>query len=180
MAIEKQIKEYSKRQRINLNKSDGFNDGDMVMIMSINEFEEIKQELMDLNTYKAKVNAYENGNELLKNIQVKNDNDMAIDNITNFYEKELTKKDNIISEKDKLIDKIRDEKNKEITRLKDIFSNYEKRVYGLNPFDVLFRKNKKLSDEFHSSIWIITDNEIDVTESKSISNKSMSDKDTAK
>lgn len=179
MAVEKQVKEYSKRQRINLNKSDGFTDGDIVMLMSIDEYEEIKKQLMDLNTYKAKVNAYEKGNELIKNIQVQNDNDKAIENITNFYEKELAKKDNELSEKDNLIDKIRDEKNKEINRLKDIFSNYEKRVYGLNPFDVILRRNKKLSDDFHNSIWIISNDEIEVTESKSISNKSVSNENTS-
>lgn len=155
MAVEKEVKEYSSRQRINLNKSDGFNDGDIVVIMPNNEFEEIKEQLMQLNTYKAKVNAYEKGNELLKGMSTDTSKD-----IVDSYEKRLDKKDDELKQKDK-----------EINRLKDIFSNYEKRVYGLNAFDVLFRRNKKLSDEFHNSIWIIKDNETIDTENKQISNK---------
>ena len=110
---------------------------------------------MQLNTYKAKVQAYETGNELLKGMSTDTSKD-----IVESYEKRLDKKDNELKEKDK-----------EISRLKDIFSNYEKRVYGLNPFDVILRRNKKLSDEFHNSIWIINDNETIDTENKMISNK---------
>ena len=44
MAVQKDVKEYSKRQRINLNKGDGFNDGDIVIVMAISEFEEIKEQ----------------------------------------------------------------------------------------------------------------------------------------
>lgn len=155
MPVQKDVKEYSSRQRINLNKGDGFNDGDIVIVMAINEFEEIKEQLMQLNTYKAKVQAYETGNELLKGMSTDTSKD-----IVESYEKRLDKKDNELKEKDK-----------EISRLKDIFSNYEKRVYGLNPFDVILRRNKKLSDEFHNSIWIINDNETIDTENKMISNK---------
>ena len=39
MSVQKDVKEYSGRQRINLNKGDGFNDGDIVIVMAINEFE---------------------------------------------------------------------------------------------------------------------------------------------
>ena len=155
MVVEKEVKEYSKRQRINLNKSDGFNDGDTVIILPINEFNEIKEQLMQLNNYKAKVEAYENGKELLKEITPDNTKD-----IVKAYEERLDKKDNELNEKDD-----------EINRLKDIFSNYEKRVYGLNAIDVLFRRNKKLSDEFHNSIWIIKKDNAEITETKKISNK---------
>ena len=34
MVLEKQVKEYSDRQRINLNKADGFNANDTVYILS--------------------------------------------------------------------------------------------------------------------------------------------------
>lgn len=155
MAVQKDVKEYSKRQRINLNKGDGFNDGDIVIVMAVSEFEEIKEQLIQLNTYKAKVEAYETGNELLKGMSTDSSKD-----IVEAYEKRLDKKDNQLNEKDN-----------EISRLKDIFSNYEKRVYGLNPFDVLLRRNKKLSDEFHNSIWIIAPDESEITETKKISNK---------
>lgn len=155
MAVQKDVKEYSKRQRINLNKGDGFNDGDIVIVMAISEFEKIKEQLIQLNTYKAKVEAYETGNELLKGMSTDSSKD-----IVEAYEKRLDKKDNQLNEKDN-----------EISRLKDIFSNYEKRVYGLNPFDVLLRRNKKLSDEFHNSIWIIAPDESEITETKKISNK---------
>ena len=155
MAVQKDVKDYSKRQRINLNKGDGFNDGDIVIVMAISEFEEIKEQLIQLNTYKAKVEAYETGNELLKGMSTDSSKD-----IVEAYEKRLDKKDNQLNEKDN-----------EISRLKDIFSNYEKRVYGLNPFDVLLRRNKKLSDEFHNSIWIIAPDESEITETKKISNK---------
>lgn len=155
MPVQKDVKEYSSRQRINLNKGDGFNDGDIVIVMAINEFEEIKEQLMQLNECKAKVEAFE---KIIN--QPPKDKDETLEKISQRYEERLDKKDNELKEKDK-----------EIGRLKDIFSNYEKRVYGLNPFDVLFRRNKKLSDEFHNSIWIINDNETIDTENKMISNK---------
>ena len=155
MAVQKDVKEYSSRQRINLNKSDGFNDGDIVIVMAVSEFEEIKEQLMQLNECKAKVEAFE---KIIN--QPPNDKDEILEKISQGYEERLDKKDNELKEKDK-----------EISRLKDIFSNYEKRVYGLNPFDVLFRRNKKLSDEFHDSIWIINENETIDTEKKMISNK---------
>ncbi|MBR3139537.1 MAG: hypothetical protein IKF11_01535 [Methanobrevibacter sp.] len=155
MPVQKDVKEYSSRQRINLNKGDGFNDGDIVIVMAINEFEEIKEQLMQLNECKAKVEAFE---KIIN--QPPKDKDEIFEKISQGYEERLDKKDNELKEKDK-----------EISRLKDIFSNYEKRVYGLNPFDVLFRRNKKLSDEFHNSIWIINDNETIDTENKMISNK---------
>ena len=155
MAVQKDVKEYSKRQRINLNKGDGFNDGDIVIVMAVSEFEEIKEQLIQLNTYKAKVEAFE---KIIN--QPPKDTDEILKKISQGYEERLDKKDNELKGKDK-----------EISRLKDIFSNYEKRVYGLNPFDVLLRRNKKLSDEFHNSIWIIAPDESEITETKKISNK---------
>ena len=155
MSVQKDVKEYSGRQRINLNKGDGFNDGDIVIVMAINEFEEIKEQLLQLNEYKAKVEAFEKIAQ-----QPPKDNDETIKKISQGYEERLDKKDNELKEKDK-----------EISRLKDIFSNYEKRIYGLNLFDMILRKNKKLSDEFHDSIWIINENETIDTEKKMISNK---------
>ena len=155
MSVQKDVKEYSGRQRINLNKGDGFNDGDIVIVMAVNEFEEIKEQLLQLNEYKAKVEAFEKIAQ-----QPPKDNDETIKKISQGYEERLDKKDNELKEKDK-----------EISRLKDIFSNYEKRIYGLNLFDMILRKNKKLSDEFHDSIWIINENETIDTEKKMISNK---------
>ena len=155
MSVQKDVKEYSGRQRINLNKGDGFNDGDIVIVMAVSEFEEIKEQLLQLNEYKAKVEAFEKIAQ-----QPPKDNDETIEKISQGYEERLDKKDNELKEKDK-----------EISRLKDIFSNYEKRIYGLNLFDMILRKNKKLSDEFHDSIWIINENETIDTEKKMISNK---------
>lgn len=155
MSVQKDVKEYSGRQRINLNKGDGFNDGDIVIVMAFSEFEEIKEQLLQLNEYKAKVEAFEKIAQ-----QPPKDNDETIKKISQGYEERLDKKDNELKEKDK-----------EISRLKDIFSNYEKRIYGLNLFDMILRKNKKLSDEFHDSIWIINENETIDTEKKMISNK---------
>ena len=155
MSVQKDVKEYSGRQRINLNKGDGFNDGDIVIVMAVSEFEEIKEQLLQLNEYKAKVEAFEKIAQ-----QPPKDNDETLKKISQGYEERLDKKDNELKEKDK-----------EISRLKDIFSNYEKRIYGLNLFDMILRKNKKLSDEFHDSIWIINENETIDTEKKMISNK---------
>lgn len=155
MSVQKDVKEYSGRQRINLNKGDGFNDGDIVIVMAVSEFEEIKEQLLQLNEYKSKVEAFE---KIVQ--QPPKDNEEIIKKISQGYEERLDKKDNELKEKDK-----------EISRLKDIFSNYEKRIYGLNLFDMILRKNKKLSDEFHDSIWIINENETIDTEKKMISNK---------
>ena len=50
----KQVKEYSKRQRINLNKSDGFSNGQEVVVLTKGQYEfrerTHKKKIDDLNT----------------------------------------------------------------------------------------------------------------------------------
>ncbi|MBO6274983.1 MAG: hypothetical protein J6M91_05530 [Methanobrevibacter sp.] len=163
MVIKKQVKEYSGRQRINLNKSDGFKSDYDIVLMSVTEYDEIMEQLMQLNDYKSKINAYEKGQSIMAN-EFKEMSSTAIDKLNETHEKQLSDKDNEIN---KLTDKIE--------HLKEICSNYNIQMNGLSLFDMIFRKkHKSLVDDFNSKIWIIKNNP-EITEKKESSNKLMND-----
>lgn len=163
MVIKKQVKEYSGRQRINLNKSDGFKSNCDIVLMSVTEYEEIKEQLMQLNDCKAHIKGYEKGTLIIAE-EFKKMGANAIDKLNKTHEKEISSKDNEIK---KLNDKIE--------HLKEICSNYNIQMNGLSLFDMIFRrKHKTLVNDFNSKIWIIK-NKPEITEKKGSSNKLMND-----
>ena len=55
MVTKKTVKEYSKRQRINLSKSDGFKDDETVVILSTQEYEKLQSEILNRESEILKV-----------------------------------------------------------------------------------------------------------------------------
>ena len=83
MAVLKEVKEYSGRQRINLNKSDGFNENEEVYIMNVTEYEQLKKIVIDFEVHKEKAiseketaitTANETSKEVLQNIHAEFEN----------------------------------------------------------------------------------------------------------
>ncbi len=140
----KEVKQYSNRQRIDINKSDGLNPGAKVVILTANEYEDIKQNLMDLNN---KVTAKDGELQVMKN-QEQNLKELiadAIAPIDNHYQKELEIKDKTIKQL-----------QMELKTLKAKTNQYNLDMQGLNAFDmVILRKHKKLIKSFNEDITII-------------------------
>lgn len=138
----KVVKEYSKRQRINLNKDDGLTSGDKVVILTDDEYQKIKNDIIELE---QKAISYKEVNDLLGSQE--NDLKKIVEDVTapidERYNKELDKKDKEIT----------DLKN-ELNTLKGVCNQYNIDMSGLSLIDVLFRsKHKKLVSEFNNKIW---------------------------
>lgn len=151
MVIMKEVKEYSKRKRINILKDDGFQAGDMVAILPkatyddlIMQIQRLNEELIDYR--KQGINVNESSEEI--------DSDV-LEQIYQHHQKQLENKDKLIHDKDQ-----------EINRLKAITSKYNTAMNGLSLLDMLRRKHKELIDDFQESIWITSDDvlEADVKE----------------
>lgn len=61
--IFKEVKEYSTRQRININKDDNLKPGEKVVLLTVNEYEDIKTDFKDLQDTLIKI---ENENQILQ------------------------------------------------------------------------------------------------------------------
>lgn len=141
--LNKKVKEYSGRKRIDINKSDGLNHNEDVIIFTVEEYQEIKADIWEL---KDKLTSFEKENELLKN-QEQNLKEI-IQNVTapiyENHEKELEKKD-------LQIDQLTDELNK----LKAKCNQFNLELMGLNGFEMLIlRKHKRLINDFSSMVTI--------------------------
>lgn len=134
--LDKQVREYSGRKRINITNTDGLVKDDAVVVMKKSDYDDLMTELYrlqelekDMNNQKVTAGAI--GDKFIKPLQ-------------DSY-------DDIISG---LNDKI-DAKDKEINRLKAICSQYSIDMNGLSKWDMLIHnKHKKVTDDFHSKIWI--------------------------
>lgn len=148
----KQVKEYSKRQRINLNKDDGLNPGDNVVVLTANEYDNIKKDILQLQDQAIKL---EKENQILQN-QEQNLKEIIQDVTTPIYEnhkKELQDKDLQIKQL-----------NNELKTLKAKCNQFNLDLMGLNAIDiVILRKYKKLIQEFNNTISIgLTPGAIDI------------------
>lgn len=152
--IYKEVKEYSQRQRINLNKKDGFSKGDKIVVMSENEYNDLTRELTNLNnkiTAKNKeLEVYTNQEQNLKEIITD-----IINPIHENHQKELENKEDVINQ---LTD--------DLNTMKKICNQYNLELTGLNIIDILiFRKHKKIIHDFNSSIWVnVNDHVVSDTE----------------
>lgn len=139
--IIKEVKQYAKRQRIDINKNDGLTPGNDVVILTTEEYADIKQNLMDLNN---KVTAKDSELEVMKN-QEQNLKELiadAIAPIDKHYQKELLKKDNQIKQL-----------QMELKTIKAKTNQYNLDMQGLNIIDIgLLRKHKKLITDFNNEI----------------------------
>lgn len=139
----KEVKEYSNRQRIDLNKKDNFKPGAKVVILTTNEYDNIKKEFLDLQEqYKI----------LQHQIQMQQDQEQnlkeIIENVTapiyENHKKELENKDLEIKQL-----------TNELNAIRKSCSQYNIELMDLNAIDILIRnKHKQLIKEFNNTIFI--------------------------
>ena len=148
----KQVKEYSQRQRINLNKDDGLKPGDNVVVLTANEYDNIKKDIMQLQDQAIKL---ENENQLLKN-QEQNLKEIIQDVTTPIYENHKKEMEN----KDLQINQLTNELN----ALQIKINQYNLDMQGLNLIDIaILRKHKKLIQDFNNTLSIgLTPGAIDI------------------
>lgn len=132
--ILKQVKEYSQRQRINLNKSDGFQNGDEVVILPREKYQELQ--------------AYKNELEILKN-QEQNLKQIIKDITAPIYENHQKE----LEIKDKEIKQLK----MELKRIEAKTNQYNLELQGLNIIEILFlRKHKELIKKYHDDVLVLT------------------------
>lgn len=144
MMLFKQVKEYSKRQRIDINKSDGLTPGADVVIMTSAEYENITNDLAEMQdkliSAEKQIHLLENQEQNLKEV---------IQNVTapiyENHKKELLEKDNQIKQKQVQLDLMKNKTNQ-----------YNLDLMGLNAFDIVIRgKHKKLIKSYSEEITLI-------------------------
>ena len=141
--IFKEVKEYSQRQRININIDDGLTPGAKVVILTNNEYDNIKNDVIELRN---QVVTLQKENQILQN-QEQNLKQIIKDVTAPIYEnhkKELENKDLKINEL-----------NNELNKVKARINQYNLELQGLNLIDIaILRKHKKLIKDFNSTISI--------------------------
>ena len=142
--IFKQVKEYSKRQRIDINKSDGLTPGDEVAIIPVKKYEELEAELLELQ---ENIKQKDNEIQLLQK-QDQNLKEIIQDVTAPIYEnhkKELQKKDSEIKQL-----------QMQLELMKNKTSQYNLELMGLNAIDIaIFRKHKKLIKNYSDEIALV-------------------------
>lgn len=148
--LDKQVREYSGRKRINITNSDGLVKDDDVVVMLKSDYDDLITELDRLQ-------------ELEKNLD---NQKVTADTISDkFLEPVKDGFNNII---DTLKQDLKD-KDTEINRLKAVCHDYDKQVYSLGFLDILRHKNREISQDFNSKIWITRpDNMVTDTEVKKV------------
>ena len=156
--IIKEIKEYSQRLRINIVQADGFNPGDKVVVIPVQEYEDLNQNISDLQ---GRLRSVKNDNEILKQRQqafneaIKESEkqldtelekllEVSLKPINETHEKQLEDKDSQIEQ---LTDKL--------NGMQSAFHHFTTKINSLNAIDIIFRKkhNEVISD-FIDSITI--------------------------
>lgn len=141
--IFKEVKQYSNRQRIDLNKKDNLKPGAKVVILTDTEYDNIKKEFLELqeqykileNQTKIKQDQEQNLKEIIENVTAP------------IYENH--KKD--LANKDLEIKQLTDELN----AIRKSCSQYNIELMDLNAIDILFRhKHKKLIKDFNNTIFV--------------------------
>lgn len=131
----KEVRDYSGRKRINITNSDGLVKDDAVVVLKKSDYDDLMTELVRLQ-------------ELEKNID---NQKISADTIGEKFLQPVKDSYNDIIKG--LNDKI-DSKDKEINRLKAIYHEYDKQVYSLGLRDILRHKNKEMSQDFNSKLWV--------------------------
>ena len=149
--IHKKVKEYSNRQRIDLNKKDGFKADNEVVIMTADEYDGIKQNIINLTrqlrSTENKLYAKEDEIQIYKD-QEQNLKQIVEDVTAPIYanhQKELSKKDKEIKQLQLQLKTLQAKTNK-----------YNLDMTGLNAIEILiFRKHKKLIHNFNDEIAVL-------------------------
>lgn len=142
----KEIKNYSGRLRINIVQDDPFQPNEKVVLMSMQEYEEIKDKILELQ---EQVTEVQKEAEMLQttidqhNDQIPQIVKVALSPIEEHYNSELDKKDKVISDKED-----------EINNIKAVLNKFSTSMSGLSFIDLIRGKHKNLIDDFHDSIWV--------------------------
>ena len=142
----KEIKNYSGRLRINIVQDDPFQPNEKVVLMSMQEYEEIKDKILELQ---EQVTEVQKEAEMLQttidqhNDQIPQIVKVALSPIEEHYNSELEKKDNVISDKED-----------EINNINAVLNKFSTSMSGLSFIDLIRGKHKNLIDDFHDSIWV--------------------------
>ena len=142
----KEVKEYSNRQRINLNKNDGFTPGEEVVIFTKSEFDKYKDNILNLQ------NQLRTTEDKLYNIQEQQENlEQMIDKITNPIHQSYQKQ---LDDKDKELKQLK----VQLKTLQAKTNQYNLELMGLNCIDILLlRKHKKIIKNFNDEITLLAD-----------------------
>ena len=135
----KEIKNYSGRLRINIVQDDGFQSNEEVVLMSMQEYDSIKDSILELQD---KVTEAKKEAEMYKD-QMDDIIKLALKPIEEHYNSELEKKDKVISDKED-----------EINNIKAVLNKFSTSMSGLSFIDLIRGKHKNLIDDFHDSIWV--------------------------
>lgn len=134
--IEKEVKQYSNRLRVNIVKSDGMVKGEKIVLLKADDFKNL---LSDYENLENKVKMLESERTNLEQMV-----EITLNPIHQKYQKELEDKDNQISEKDN-----------ELNDIKALVSTYNTSMNGLSLIDMVVRKkHKKMINDFQEKIWI--------------------------
>lgn len=139
-AIKKTISDYSGRKRINIVNDDGLVKGDAVIVMKQDDYDDLIADYIRLKKLEqeqdnSRVTADAIADKFIKPLQ--DSHKATVNDMKNQYEQTITDKDN------------------EINRLKAVYQDYDKKVYSLGIIDILRHKNRDISDDFNSKIWLI-------------------------
>ena len=150
--LNKTIKEYKGRQRIDINKKDNMVADSEVVILTADEYDTLKSKLLTMQDtitgMEKELEIYQNQEQSLK--EIIEDVNAPIHEL---YKKELKSKDDYISQ---LEDKYK--------TLYDKAGQYNLELMGLNGFEILFfRKHKKLIKTFDADMKLIGKDEDIVT-----------------
>ena len=151
--IIKEVKNYSGRLRINITAKDNIQPNEDVVLMTIPEYDKIKDDVLDLQ---QQITILQNECDMLNEMEaklrksVKDKEDqledliqIALKPINEHYNSELQKKQDII-----------DSKDKELNNIKAILNKFTTSISGLSLWDIIRGRHKVLINEFHDSIWV--------------------------
>lgn len=138
---DKSVKDYNGRKRININKKDGLDKDTDVVIMKRTDYD---RWMKDYNRLLTMEQAQDNSKITVDSIAEK-----FITPIESHYKSEISQLKQTVKDKDD-----------EINRLKAVYQDYDKKVYNLGLMDILRHRNKDISDDFNSKIWIIPDSQV--------------------
>ena len=175
MAIEKEIKNYSDRLRINIVSADGLTAGQKVIIMTDDEYGNIKDQILnmsaeirtleyDKNVFQQRsetlMNAIEDGKKT-KDAELKELLEVSLTPIRETHKEQLEDKDQQIKA---LSDKI--------DLMQTSFHKFTTMINSLSAIDVLFRKkHNEIITDFIESVWVKSDDPILDTDVKKVTSK---------
>ena len=141
----KEIKNYSGRLRINIVQDDQFQPNEEVVLMSMQEYDNIKDKILELQEQVTEVQ--KEAEMMQTNIdqykdQIQDLIKLALQPMEEHYNSELEKKDKVISDKED-----------EINSILAVMNQFSISMSGLSFIDIIRGKHKGLINDFHDSVW---------------------------